>query len=491
MAGVGQRGGHGDNPVVGALPVGLRRDELVAATHAGLAGVQEEATVVVGLSGGPDSTALAFLVAEARPDLVVELAHVRHGLRDDRDDVAAATMTARFLGAELHIVDVVVEPHGDSLEGAARTARLDALRRVAAQVRARTILLGHSADDQAETLLLRMVRGTGIDGLSGMAVHAGDLCRPLLRVRREDLHRFVANEGLEVAHDPTNDDLQHARNRLRHEVMGSLTTLGPDVVGALARLAELAGDDAAWLDEATDLVVEEVVRRVGPARSVPLDVLGQQPVAASRRLVRHMVMQARSDPMPPTAAQVEAVRLLEAGAIDLPGAEAVAAGGWLTLAPADLARPTGVDLVVDGRTAWPAAGWMIEATSDSGTAADRGQMGLLGAFRPPRVRLHDALVAPGGVTEWAEVVLGGLGAEIPRLEVRPRRPGDRVVVAGGTRKLQDVFVDAGVPRPVRDLVPVVVADDRVLWVPGLAADDAALRTGRAIPQLHLVVRMLR
>lgn len=476
---------------MGALPVGLRRDELVAATAAGLDDIAEEATVVVGLSGGPDSTALAFLVAEARPDLTVELAHVRHGLRDDRADVAAATTTANFLGLELHVVDVVVEAHGDSLEGAARQARLSALRQVASRTRAKAILLGHSADDQAETLLLRMVRGTGVDGLSGMGGHVDDLCRPLLRIRRDDLHQFVVNEGLVVAHDPTNDDPRHTRNRLRHEVMGPLETLGPDVVGAIVRLAELASDDAAWLDEATEVLVARVVRRVGPVRSVPLDVVAAQPVGAARRVVRAMVMQARSHPLPPTAAEVEAVRLLDSGAVDLPGTEAIAAGGWLTVAPKDLARPAGVDLVVDGRTAWPAADWMIEANSDTGHAESRPQMGLLSVWEPPRVKVHDGLVAPGGTIEWATVVLGGLGARLPRLQVRPRRPGDRITVAGGTRKLQDVFVDAGVPRPARDLVPVVVTGDRVLWVPGLAADDAALRTGRAIPQLQLVMRMLR
>lgn len=480
-----------DVDVVGALPPGRTRGELVAATVTGLAGVRPDATVVVALSGGPDSTALAFLTAEARPDLTLELVHVRHGLRDDRPDLASAETTARYLGARLSVEEVVVEPHGDSLEGAARAQRLAALRRVGGRVRAAAILVGHSADDQAETLLLRMARGTGVDGLSGMAVHADGVCRPLLRVRRADLHRFLEMEGLDAAHDPTNDDPAHARNHLRHAVMGPLGELGPDVVGAMARLAELARGDADWLDEATDLLMAEVVRSVGPVRSVRTDVLAAQPVAAARRIVRRMVAAARPGPLPPTAMEVEAVRTLRDGAIDLPEARASAAAGWLTLAPVDLARPAGVDLVVDGRTAWPAAGWMIEANSDSGAGSSAAQLGLLSAWQPPRARVAPGMVAPGANPEWGQVVLGGLGATVPPLQVRPRRPGDRVTVAGGTRKLQDVFVDAGVPRPVRDLVPVVATEDRVLWVPGLAADDAALRTGRAIPQLHLVIRPLR
>lgn len=480
-----------DADVVGALPPGRSRAELVAATSAGLAHVPADAIVVVALSGGPDSTALAFLVAEARPDLSLHLVHVRHGLRDDRLDVASARETASFLGAPLSIEDVVVEARGDSLEGAAREQRLAALRRVATRHRTAAILVGHSADDQAETLVLRMARGTGVDGLSGMAIHGDDLTRPLLRIRRADLHRFLELEGLTAAVDPTNADPSHARNRLRMEVMEPLSTLGPDVVGAIARLAELARGDADWLDEATDLVMAQTVREVGPVRSVRVDVLAAQPVAAARRIVRRMVVAARPGWLPPTASEVESVRHLTDGAIDLPEVRATAAAGWLTIAPADLARPASVDLVLDGRTAWPAAGWMIEANSDSGGGASAAQLGLLSAWQPPRARVSDALVAPGADAEWAQVVLGGLGATVPPLQVRPRRPGDRIATAAGTRKLQDVFVDAGVPRLARDLVPVVATADRVLWVPGLAADDAALRTGRAIPQLHLVVRLLR
>lgn len=480
----------GTDDVIGALPTGLSRDELVTATGAGLRVVPAEATVVVAVSGGPDSTALAFLVAEARPDLTLRLVHVRHGLRDDRADVAAVSTAARFLGVDLAIEDVTVEPAGTGPEAAARLQRWAALERAARAVRARWVLTGHSADDQAETLLLRLARGTGVAGLAGIDPGAKGRCRPLLRVRRRDLHAFVANEGLEVASDPTNDDTSLARNRLRHEVMPGFAGLGPDIVGALSRLADLARDDEAWLGSITDDLMASGSRRVGPVRAVPLELLVDLPAAAGRRLVRALVLAVRSDPMPPTAAEVEAVRALVRGSIDLPGAEAVAAGGWLAIAPLDLARPPHVDMVVDGRTAWPSANWMLEATSEA-SAGRAPQLVLLSSWQPAMSRIPEDLAPPGGHRDRCQVVLGGLGERIPRLVVRPRRPGDRVVTGGGTRKLQDVFVDAGVPRPTRDLFPVVATEDRVLWVPGLVADEPALRTGRAVPQLHLAIRRLR
>nr|WP_274387466.1 tRNA lysidine(34) synthetase TilS [Salsipaludibacter albus] len=463
---------------------------MVAATRDGLTDVPGDASVVVAVSGGPDSTALAFLVAEARPDLALHLVHVRHGLRDDRADVAAVTTTARFLGTDLEVVDVTVEPTGEGPEAAARHQRWAALERAARATRAKWILTGHTADDQAETVLLRMARGTGIAGLAGIDPAADGRCRPLLRLRRRDVHAFVHEEGLEVAHDPTNDDVALTRNRLRHRVMPDLDTLGPDVVGALARLAALARDDEEWMGGLTDELVGRLVRRVGPVHAVPVDDLAELAPAAARRLVRRLVVAARPHDAPPAAAEVERVRMLRRGAIDLPGAEAVAAGGWLAVAPLDLARPAHVDLVVDGRTAWPSADWLLEATSEAG--AERGaQLGLLSAWRPPAARIPEDLAPPGGRRDRCQVVLGGLGERLPRLVVRPRRPGDRVQTAAGTRKLQDVFVDAGVPRPTRDLLPVVATEERVLWVPGLVADEPALRTGRAVPQLHLAIRRLR
>ncbi|HEY8338814.1 MAG TPA: tRNA lysidine(34) synthetase TilS, partial [Egibacteraceae bacterium] len=276
---------------IGALPAGLGREELVAAVAAALdASVGHGATAVVALSGGPDSSALAHLVAEARPDLRLVVGHVRHGLRDDAADAGAAAAHAAALGLAYHERRVSVRRQGEGLEAAARRARYRALVGIAAEVGADAVLVGHTADDQAETLLLNLARGSGVRGLAGMAPlrrerrggRSVQVVRPLLRLRRRDVRAFVAGEGLAVVSDPTNADRDQRRARARYDVLPALTGLtgGPgDPVGALTRLADLARDDADALDALADRHARRLLVRWGPVRAVRVDDLAALPRA--------------------------------------------------------------------------------------------------------------------------------------------------------------------------------------------------------------------
>jgi tRNA(Ile)-lysidine synthase len=208
------------------------------------AGLRRGGTAVVAVSGGADSVALLHLVVAARPDLRVVVAHVRHGLRDDAADAAAAAASARALGLPLVERRAAVAA-GAGPEDRARTARYAALREVAAEVAAAAVLVGHTMDDQAETVLLRLARGTGVAGLAAMdvvrAVHGTLVVRPLLGERRSTV-RAVA-QGWPTIEDPTNADPDQRRARARHDAIPALARLHPaeaDVVPLLARLADLA-----------------------------------------------------------------------------------------------------------------------------------------------------------------------------------------------------------------------------------------------------------
>jgi tRNA(Ile)-lysidine synthase len=518
---------------IGPLPPGRSRAAMVAEVTANLATLREGATVVVACSGGPDSSALAHLVADARPDLALVLVHVAHGLRaraaEEADREVVATH-ASWVAAELVGCDVEVTTSGRGVEAAARDARYRALREVAAQRGACAILVGHSADDQAETVLLRIARGTGTDGLAAMAIVAGDLLRPLLRLRRADLLAFVAGEGLPVAADETNRDEAIRRVRVRREVLPALARIGPDPVATLGRLAALARDDAAAL-AAADAAVPDAVRRVGPVVALRSEALGTVPVAIARRLVRRALGELVE--VPPSAATV--TRILEARAGDaatLPGAvEFRAEHGWRTFVVVDAAAgaaaslrtaagrgpSTGsepsawrVELASPGRWSWAPAGLSLrllapgadgstlgigsdhepdphDRVADDAPAASQIALALPGVWVPPPHRVPSGRIAPGTVAGRYDVTLPGEGAG---LVVRATAPGDRIRGSGGTRRVVEVLREAGMPRAIRSRWPIVVergSGGRVVWIPGVAADAERLAAGRRQPGLAIHV----
>jgi tRNA(Ile)-lysidine synthase len=485
----------------GPLPAGRPRDALVRTVGQALdtAGLAEGDGAIVAISGGPDSTALAYLVAEARPDLLLTLGHVRHGLREDHEDLEVVTRHASWLGVPLVVREVEVVPRGRGIEDAAREARHGALAAIATEVGARWVLLGHHADDQAETVLLRVARGTGSAGLGAMAPVRDRTVRPLLRLRRADLRRFVEGEGLPAVEDPTNTDPAVRRSIVRHDLLPGLGRVGPDPVAALARLADLARDDDAALDAWADDVLERARRRVGDVLVVPDRVLAEVPVAVARRVVRRLLetvaLAAHGEAAdPPSTATVTRVLELATGrTVHLPrGVHASAGGGWRAVFPAGDPAIETVALAVPGETRWRAAGIrFVVSTPDSGppVAATAGQIAfeLPEAWSPPPARHDPGAVPPGGHRERLHLVLP---SGHPPVHVRVRRPGDRIATTVGTRRLQDVYVDAGLPRPVRDRWPVLVVDDRPVWVPGLVADATVVAAGREAPGALVVCERL-
>ncbi|MFL6204995.1 MAG: tRNA lysidine(34) synthetase TilS [Acidimicrobiales bacterium] len=257
--------------------------------------------VACAVSGGPDSLALLVLAVEGGCD--VTAIHVDHGLRaGSAHDVDVVAAVAERWGAAWERVRVAVED-GPDLEARARRARYDALPPGA--------LTGHTADDQAETVLLNLLRGSGLDGLAGF----DPTRRPLRALRRRDTHKLCADLGIQPVHDPSNDDPRFRRNRVRHELLPLLDAIAErDVAGVLARQASHLRADAALLDELS-LAVDPTDARALAAAPEPL----------AARAVRRWL---RSGPEnhPPdsaTVARVLAVARGEATACDVGGGRAV------------------------------------------------------------------------------------------------------------------------------------------------------------------------
>jgi tRNA(Ile)-lysidine synthase len=456
---------------IGALPPGTGPDAVLASVRARLASSATGSVALLACSGGPDSIALAVLARAARPDLLLVLAHVTHGLRtpadDQREGEAVASLALR-LGVEHVVLPVTVSRTGRGIESDARDARHSALEAEAFRRGAAAVLLAHHAEDQAETVLLRLVRGTGTDGLAGMTHHAGPRCRPLLNIRRDDVHAAAHAIDPDVmrhaTHDPMNDDPSFARVRLRRDVLPVLADLGPDPVGALTRTAALARDEVEVLEAAVDaLVALSPIVRVGPVHAIASDVLRDAPVALTRRLLRRLLG-------PIDAASVE--RFLHAPdgwRATLPGPlDASIERGWHLVRPARPLDPRELAhaMLLPGRFGsvelhHPASSLRLHAVLIGAGDDARLELGVVG----------DGVLPPGLASTRRAVRLRAVGALTGPLTVRTRRPGDRIRLAGGTRTIADVMGEAGVPRVVRDLLPVVTDRDGLpRWVPGLAVD---------------------
>lgn len=253
--------------------------------------------MVVALSGGPDSLALTAATAfeASRRGIQVEAVVIDHGLQAGSDAVAVrAAEAARALGLPARVVTVEVGP-GDGPEAAARDARYAGLGDAAREIGADTVLLGHTLDDQAETVLLGLARGSGAASLAGMAAGRRDASglrwlRPLLAVRRRTTVAACAAEGLDPWTDPHNADPAYARVRVRERVLPVLESeLGPGVAEALARTAEQLREDADAFQDMIDETIEDIVEHAEAGISISVAALAANPAAIRNRVIRYVV----------------------------------------------------------------------------------------------------------------------------------------------------------------------------------------------------------
>jgi len=287
--------------------------------------------VLVALSGGPDSLALASALAFEAPGRSGAVI-VDHGLQNGSDAVAErARQQAEGLGlSPTRVVRVTVAGEGGP-EAAARAARYDALSSAAAELGAVAVLLGHTLDDQAETVLLGLARGSGSGSLQGMAPVAGIYRRPLLGIPRSTTVRACADAGLEPWADPHNDDPAYTRVRVRSRVLPVLEAeLGPGVAEALARTAEQLREDEEAFATMIDEVAEELAEFIDGGIAVAVGALAANPAALRQRIIRFVVLSEFGVSLS-RVHTLEIARLVTdwhgQGPVDVPGVEVTRAGG--------------------------------------------------------------------------------------------------------------------------------------------------------------------
>lgn len=480
--------------------------------------------VLVAVSGGPDSVALLHLLTRlrmpSRPDL--HIIHVDHGLRPDAGaDVQFVQQLGQKWDVPVTVVRVDVRARrrgGESIQQAARRLRFAAFRDVAGQIDAQRIALGHHQDDQAETVLLRLIRGAGMTGLGGMRPRRGPFIRPLLHVSRAEIERYCNDHRLDVLHDASNTSSVYTRNRVRSQLLPLLeATYNPNVIEGLARTAELLQADDALLESMAKGQYDSA--RVGAAHPLRLriEVLRRQPDALRRRIVRRALRDAGADLGRVTYDHTDAVLALvedeSAGAVTLPGPIRVerdteslifgAASGNRSdddcAAHDAVALPNPLserEVHVPGRTGL-GPGLTLEVTFSPPANFAVGSPRLReAAENRPMERASERNEGSRPVTAEGAVVLaeGRFDADALHMPlfVRSREDGDRLrpIGLGGTKKLQDLFVDEKVPRHARDRVPLVLDQAGVIWVPGLRVDERVVAGPHSRNILHMRITSL-
>jgi len=446
--------------------------------------------VLAAVSGGADSVAMLHFLRALEPlcgFIVAGIVHVNHGLRgadSDADEGFCRRLAARLeLPIDVTCPDVagISREEHMSRESAGRRARYLAFEAAGRRMQADLVATAHTRDDQAETLLMRLLRGAGSSGLAGIRAKRDGIVRPLLDVRHRELLAFLTEIGEPHREDASNLDTAIPRNWIRHRLLPELGDhIDADAIEILARDAQVLRDD----DDLLDVLAHEAAARViGTPETGPLTIdraqLNGLPAALARRVVRTALLAANGHHFVGFD-HIERVRRMAAEpsapvAIDLPRVhvERKAAAVVLSRREAralDRLPPFRYALPVPGRLVIPECRAVIE----SRVVSAQSSQGIDNKW----------VMVPGAAAIDATAASGGLW-------VRSRHPGDALKPLGlsGRKKVQDVLVDRKVPRLERDSVPIVVDEnDRVLWVAGHASAEAARVTDRTQSVVVLELR---
>lgn len=431
-------------------------------------------TVLVAVSGGPDSVCLFHILVTLREEINIRLhaAHLNHQLRGKESDADADYVTGlaeRFgipVTVESRDVNAYRREHHVSPEEAAREVRYSFLADVAASVGAEQVAVGHTTDDHVETVLMHLIRGSGTRGLRGLLPvsrwnYPGTsitIIRPLLELNREETTAYCGRHNLQPRTDTSNLSMEPFRNRIRHQLLPLLKSYNPKITEALLRTARLSTDDMEFIDNEAVYVREKIVSVEKGSAIIDKKGLLALPTALQRQMLR-----AGIESQLGSLKDIEAVHIEDLmNALNKPAGKTIGLPGGLNftieydryvLSPDALslcpfpALPDEFKLNIPGKTRIP--GWDIEAQIlDASTARQSNRIEEFTA-------------------DFDYAVTGN------EIIVRPRRSGDRFRPLGinGSKKVNEFMIDARIPRTWRRRVPIVSSPEHILWVVGWRIDE--------------------
>ncbi|WP_422659030.1 tRNA lysidine(34) synthetase TilS [Paenibacillus sp. EC2-1] len=425
--------------------------------------------IIVAVSGGPDSVALLHVLHEISTrstPLTLICAHVHHGFRQESDDEAVMVQNlGESLGilVETAYIDVpaYMEQSGKGVQEAARDKRYEFLFEVAEKYSARSIALAHHADDQAETVLMRLLRGTGPSGLAGMKIKRVqknvELIRPFLRINKTDLIELCDQRGYSYAVDHSNLTTKYRRNAVRLEVLPYLEQYNGQISSSLNQLAEVTGEEDDFMELTAENAYRSLVREIDGRLAFDAPSFLGLHVALQRRLIKLILNYLSADQENTDFVKIETVRqgvIQERRTnwrLDLGGGlTCIREYGEVSFYPKPLAGQ---------------GNYIYQLNSPDGRNLVLPEIGkILKLVRMNGEEMRDSIKMSSGEASFDADQL------VFPLTIRSRRPGDKIKIMGlnGSKKVKDILIDEKIPPSVRSVIPMVCdGSGSIVWIPGV------------------------
>ena len=458
----------------------------VSATIKKYSMLSEKEKILVGLSGGPDSVCLLYILNNIKDKFTLDLhaVYIDHTMRPEKtpEEIEFCKLLCKRLNVAFLTKSIDVKAYakeqGLNRQEAARKLRYRIFEETAYEIDAHKIALGHIADDQAETVLIRLFRGSGSTGLSGIPPIRGTIISPLIEIERKEIERFLDERKLDFIVDSSNLKEDYLRNKIRLSLMPMLREFNPNIIETLSKTASIFRDEERYFEIIVTKTLMKLISRKTDVRIelflVPLEIMDK---VIMRRVLRRAIEETRGLHGISFVHIEDIIELIKNGSpgdrLYLPkGIRIIKGYSTLILTSEHPVKLNTYILAIPGETILKEAGILIRASM---------------------VETHESGVMSQNSGLWYTLAIFDADRLILPLVVRPRKNGDFFYPFGfGKRKkLQDFFVDEKVPRDERDRTPLIISGEDIIWVVGYRGDERFKVTEDTMKILRLEVKKIR
>jgi tRNA(Ile)-lysidine synthase len=425
--------------------------------------------VLVALSGGPDSVFLFHALLALREELRINLlaGHLNHCLRGAESNKDEAFVKAFAKKQEVKCLSAKKDVSGYakrkklSIETAARELRREFLLKTADKYECRRIATGHNLNDQAETVLMHIIRGSGLTGLKGVPVVNGRFIRPILGISREEILEYLRQNNIEWREDSSNRSLDHTRNKVRLTLIPQLKKYNPQIIHSLSHLAEIVGSDLELINEITDDAYKQVVKIRKTKINIDLSCFNSYNKGLQRNILRRAILHIARHGIVPSFESIEhSLYLMAQGKVG--GRYEVLPGIWCLVGydSAEIAARTGSKkMIIDADP---------KILKVPGTTKYNGHFIKAEVLKELTGNIRMSL-------KTDVVYFDADRLDIDALTIGSRKPGDDMVLFGSShrKKIKEIFIEAKVPQAQRDFWPVVRSNGQIIWLAGLRRSSHA------------------